>query len=81
MGVRAKFFVQSVTIQANSTTPEGDVGSVALSAVSRGEENKEWSHYTPSGQLTMSTLNPKAFAFFRDNIGKEVFIDITLADQ
>lgn len=81
MSVVAKYFVQSVTLQANSKGADGgDVGSVQLSVVCRGDENKNWSHYTPSGQITMSTLNPKAFAWFKENLGKEVYVDFTLAE-
>lgn len=77
MSVRARFYVSQVAKTAGQTTV------VSLTAVSRGPENKEWAAYTPSGQLTM-TLTPKAGAagdWFAELLGKEVFIDITEADE
>lgn len=73
--VRAKFYVTGVEIQGNE--PEGPIGMVKLQAVVRGEENKSWSHYTPSGQIQMTTLNPSALKVFLDRIGQEFFIDFT----
>ena len=45
MSTRARFYIQSFTLQA------GDTSSVRLSAVCRGKENAEWSKFTPSGTL------------------------------
>lgn len=56
MAVQAKFFVQSISEQAHSIGQK----TIVLSAVSRGEENKQWSKYTPSGTITMAILNPGA---------------------
>lgn len=75
--VRAKFFVQGVEIQ--NVEAAGPTGKVRLSAVTRGEENKNWSHYTPYGTIEMSTLNPAALKVFLDRIGEEFFIDFTPA--
>lgn len=75
MSVRARFYVGSVTLTA------GETGSVQLNAAARGEENKMWASYTPSGQLTMN-LSRKAgpaLEWFQEHIGKEVFLDITEA--
>ncbi len=78
MSVRGKMFIASVEITAGQANGGG--GSVKLNVVARGAENASWAQATPSGQMTLSVNNPPAFAFFRDHIGEECFIDITLAD-
>lgn len=72
--VRAKMFVES------NTQPEGyDARSIVLRAVySDSEENKTFSMYTPTAQLTMWVSNPNAFNYFET--GKEYYIDFTQAD-
>ena len=74
--VRARMFVSQVARQA------GDTSTVSLRVVSRGTENASWSKFTPSGQveLTLTRLASPAFAFFNENVGKEVYVDFTLAD-
>lgn len=73
MSVRAKFFVQSVTHTA------GNGGSVELSAVCRGEDNKTWSKYTPSGRILMNVLNDAALEQFVP--GEEFYVDFTPAPK
>lgn len=83
MSVRAKFYVASVEITQREEREDGGVdhtGTVKLLPVTRGEENKSWSRWTPSGQLLMSTLNPKAFAWFQDRVGRELYLDFTDAE-
>jgi hypothetical protein len=72
MSVRAKFFVQEVAHNTNG-------GRVTLSAVCRGEDNKTWSQYTPSGQITMGVLNEAALAQFKP--GEEFYVDFTPAPK
>lgn len=80
MGVRAKFYVHSIT-RYNSG------GSVQLNAVVRGNENKSWSSATPSGQLAMSILNESALKVFEDALNRsrageirpEFYMDFTPA--
>lgn len=60
MGVKAKFFVNSIT-----TSPASGGGTVSLAAVSRGERNKDWAQYTPSGTLTLQIKAGPAFDFFQ----------------
>lgn len=72
MSVRAKFFVQSIT-----HTTSG--GSVSLSAVCRGEDNKTWAQYTPCGTITMSILNESALAQFVP--GDELYVDFSQAPK
>ena len=76
MSARARFYVQSFTLQA------GDTSTVRLSAVCRGKENAEWSKFTPSGSLEMSLTRQAGGAadFFRANVGRDVYIDITLVE-
>lgn len=68
MAVVAKFFVQTITEHAHQIGCK----QITLQAVSRGEENKEWSKYTPSGTLTMSILNEAAAGQF--TLGEEYLI-------
>lgn len=70
-GVVCHFFVQSVTISGSDAEKGGEYGAVKLGVVTRGELNKNWSHWTPSGEIEFGTVNPKAFAIFRDRIGQE----------
>jgi hypothetical protein len=68
MSVVAKFFVQTITENAH----QKDCKQITLSPVSRGEENKEWSKYTPSGNITLGILNEAASAQFL--LGEEYLI-------
>jgi hypothetical protein len=70
-------YVQSVNLQA------GDIAVVNCSAVCRGTENAKWAQFTPGGNVTL-TLSRKASGakdFFTGIIGKEVYVDISLADD
>lgn len=64
MGVKARFFIQSIT----ETTGGHEV---VCKPVIRGEHNKEWSKYTPSGELRMFLTNEAggAAAFFQSIMG------------
>lgn len=66
--VRAKFYVAEVTAFATGQ------GSVRLSPVTRGEENREWSAATPSGEIKMTITNTSAWEWFRDRLGTELAI-------
>lgn len=70
--VRAKFWVVSQNRSVGSAT-------VTLSAVCRGEDNKEWAAATPSGQITMTINNGAAAPFFEP--GDEVFVDFTKIEK
>lgn len=73
MTVRAKFKVSSITIH------EGGTRSIEMSAVTSGsDENKAFWRWTPAGTLKMDCLNPEASAQFE--VGKEYYLDITLAE-
>jgi len=73
MSVRAKFFVHSTTSFAN------DNGMVTLSPVCRGEDNKEWSKWTPAGKIEMTINNPAALEQFVP--GEEFYVDFTPAPK
>lgn len=85
MGVKAKFFVQSVTEQVG----QDGGGTVELAAVIRGENNKTWSKYTPSGKITMFVTNQAAFDWFRTAMRKghdgqsqpEVFVTFEVSTE
>lgn len=83
MAVKAKFYITKIEI-----SPANEGGTVHLAPVCRGEANKTWSKWTPSGSMQMSVLNPEAMAFFdkivRDTQAKErrfpeVFVTIESA--
>lgn len=65
--VRARFYVSEIKRQAY----DADSTFVTMQAVSRGEHNKEWSRYTPSGSVTMQIKSPLAAQIFADRLGQE----------
>lgn len=62
--VHARFYVVSSNEQGQPTE-KGCKGQVVLTAVSRGDQNKQWASATPSGRLEMTILNPTAFEELR----------------
>src|SRR5262245_46035102 len=58
MQIHARFFVESVQDGRETST-------VKLKAVSRGNHNATWAHYTPMGELTMTINNPAVVEEFR----------------
>jgi hypothetical protein len=75
MSVKAKFYVRGVTAIAGATP---DTGSVELLPVTRGAANAPWSSATPSGQINLTITNPNAWRFYRDNLGKELYVTFDL---
>ena len=77
MSVRAKF--QCLSINHHHTgNPDAVQAEVRLIPVyGNGEANKDWSKWTPSGELKMMITNPSAIAQFE--LGKEYFVDFTPA--
>lgn len=73
MSVKAKFYIKSISAYAVGN------GSVALAPATRGAENASWAAATPSGSIEMTINNTSAWDWFRDNLGREVYIDFTLA--
>lgn len=79
--VRAKFRCVEKTSRTSSSgygDPKPvDTEEVKFQAV-MGDENKEWSKWTPSGSLSMSITNPAALEQFV--VGKDYFLDFTPAE-
>lgn len=78
MQVRAKFKVRSVKKVKNSAGEE-EICEVMLDPVYSGsEENKQFFKWTPSGHITIGTINPAAAAQFVE--GREMYVDFTPAE-
>ncbi len=77
MAVSARFFVQSVTKQANGGgyAPPAPMGRVTMHPALRGEENKSWASATPSGSFEM-TINGDALTWFESRLGKDIAITL-----
>lgn len=75
MAVRAKFYVVKRTEHAHADSQV----DVLLRPVVRGEDNKSWAKYTPSGELTMTILNKDASDQFV--AGGEFYVDFTPAPK
>lgn len=79
MTVRAKFVVESVTMQ-KAWNGTGLIGTVALRPVTRGSpENEKFYEATPGGDMKLSTVNQEALDFFQ--IGAEFYVDFTAAPK
>lgn len=65
MAVKCMFYVGSVEKKANG------VGIVTATPVAKGPY-AEWSQWTPSGTLQITSLNPDATDWFEKRLGKDV---------
>ena len=76
MAVKAVFYVQRVTDTASGA------GEIVATPVAKGPY-AEYSKWTPTGELKITSLNPDATKWFRDRIGKDVsiLIDDTTEDD
>lgn len=63
--VKAKFIVTSVTSFK-------DQAKVALTAVTSGGGNEDWSKYTPAGAIEMTITNMDAAARFKPGVSYHV---------
>lgn len=72
MSVKAKFYCVEIAKTVNG-------GKVRLQAVCRGEDNKKWASYTPSGVIDLTILNEVAVAEF--DVGEEYFVTFTPAPK
>lgn len=73
MKVRAKFYVQSVN-HVHQPNPGQTCAVVKLAAV-YGEENQDWSKYTPQGTVEMTITNPAAVEAFA--LGASYILEFT----
>lgn len=73
--VRAKFKVAAIE---RVKYGEQEVQNIRMTPVVSGsEENKKFFQYTPSGAITIGTVNPEAAAGFE--LGAEYYVDFTPA--
>jgi len=83
MAVRAKCRVTG-RHEYHGVTKDGGVTQVDVTlqpVYGDGEdgENKDWSKWTPSGELRLTITNPDAYEQFK--LGKAYFVDFTAADE
>lgn len=76
-GVVARFYIESTTRSAYNP----DHVEVTLKAAGRGEQNKSWAQYTPSGEMKLTINNPAAAAFFVDRLGQDVELRFTALED
>ena len=81
MSIEARFYVAEFNEKAAGMQADGTVktwASVVLNAVTRkmGEDNVQWSEYSPAGQMTISVTQKEGGAYdaFRELLGKDVRI-------
>lgn len=69
MAVKARFYVNQVAKNASGYT------TVKMNPSTKGEENKDWAKYTPSGSIEL-TINPETSAgqWFEGQLGNDVSI-------
>lgn len=84
MSVRAICYVEELVIRPGDTSQDdtGPVGVVKLRPAAKGPY-QNWARYTPHGSIELGTLNPAAFAWFQERLGRDVavtFDDPTDAD-
>jgi hypothetical protein len=89
MSVRAKFKVQRYETSLTMSRKQGgaaneweevEVRTIIMQAVVNGsEENKEFFHATPSGEIRLSTISRAAWEAFE--LGREYYIDFTPASE
>lgn len=73
MSVIAKFRCNNVTKTDHWEKEKGQLASISLSAViGDGEENKKFFAATPSGDISLGTVNPAAYEEFEE--GAEYYV-------
>lgn len=71
MAVRARFWVREITKHGNV---EQTTAILAPVTRKQGEDNVDWSRYTPSGEIRMSITSEGARDWFEQRLGKDVAI-------
>jgi len=84
MAVKARFWVQKIEKVVSGSAAPGQVPNlnmwVSLAPVVRSTgqpgdgQNKDWSKYTPAGEVRMCLTAEGAQKWFEDRIGKDVSI-------
>jgi len=78
MSVRAKFRCESIVTSPNIQPPDENLKVIKLRAVTSGSpENDSFFKLTPSGEISLATVNAEASAQFTE--GAEYFVDFTPA--
>ena len=77
MRVHAKFFVTRITHHHNGAPESDQCAEIAMAPV-YGEANKDWSKWTPQGELKMTITNPAALEAFAP--GKVFLLGFTPVD-
>lgn len=84
MAVRAKMRVVRTETGLHAPEAEGDKMqqvTVTMQPVFGGKEdeaNREWSKWTPSGELRLTITNPAAYEQLK--LGKAYYVDLSPAD-
>jgi hypothetical protein len=71
MTITARFYVNAITERAGTGARE-----ISLQVSTRGEENKTWARYTPSGSMTMNVKNDEAIF----ELGRDYLVTFELAE-
>lgn len=82
MSIRAKFTITSVlhsTDGAGNKTQEQITASAVMTRSDESEVNKQWSKWTPYGELKLHISNPGAFDRMRP--GQYFFVDLTPCEK
>ncbi len=78
MAVRAK--MRCMLLKDGGSGEDGQIRTVSFYPVHEDNGlNKEWSRWTPSGELTLTITNPAAHRQFE--LGKVYFVDITPVEE
>ena len=64
MNVQAKFQLVEINHRQTHNPDDVNVGFVFQAVYANGEANKDWSKYTPNGELKMTVTNPEAIKQF-----------------
>jgi hypothetical protein len=83
MSVRAKMRCTRRSESTSVCTSNGSVESVEVHlqpvyGTGEDDSNKEWSKWTPSGEVRMVITNPEAYNQFE--VGKTYFVDFIAVD-
>lgn len=75
MAIAARFFIDEITEHSRFVGIRVKLAPVTASGA-RGEHNREWSKFTPSGEIVLSVTNPAAMEWFKARLGRDLSISI-----